>query len=138
MSMHAPVMRGYIAVVSALILASALLALTVVAGTSAYEARRAAQAFVSRVDARHRALSCLYAAAYALGADPEYRVPEGGLLVFLSDTSHACRIDSISAGEGGFLLSASATAEDTVVRLQGIVSFRDSGAPYLESWKEVN
>ncbi|HEV7121355.1 MAG TPA: hypothetical protein VGN56_00855 [Candidatus Paceibacterota bacterium] len=131
--------RGYVAVVSALMIAASLAALVIAASTDVYTARLAVAGYADHIDARHRAISCLNAAAYALSADSAYRVPPGGLAVYLADMAHQCRIDAIGTASDAFQVSASASAEGSTVHVQGILPFPEgTSALQLASWREVN
>ncbi len=130
---------GYAALASALIIAT-LLSVTVFAtGNDAYLARFDTIDHVDHLQAKNLAISCVYAAAYALAVDHAYTVPPTGTTVFVGSPTQSCRIEHIDTVGATKLIYTSAQTHAATAHLAGVVTIPSPiSLPQLVSWKEMN
>jgi hypothetical protein len=127
--------RGYIAVVSALIISTLLTVLVFATGTDAFLARYDVLDYENHLQARHFALSCLYAGLFSISVDPSYHVSSAGISITTEYPAHSCRITNVSISRTEATITATAIVRATQATLVGII---DLNHHQLVSWKEMN
>ncbi len=126
--------RGYIALISMLILSAILAAVAMSAGSASYFARQGVLQQEEHALARARADSCAHVALLQFAEDPSYRPRSGGETVQI-EPKRACTIDAVSASDTEVVITA--RAHEGLVSVE--VEARATRAPLrLVSWKEIN
>lgn len=128
--MNAPAPKGYVALVSALLISVLLALLVLAANMEILRALSDVQRHIDRLRARHLALSCLSAAAYALAIDPAFTATGTEIYISPSDT---CQMRRITHAGSDTLVRVSAFVHDAGIYLEGTITDEK-----LSSWKEVN
>ncbi len=129
--------RGYIALVSTLIICAILSALVFTLGTAAYFTRMNSLDEENYVTARTLADSCAQVAFLKLGQGATYRPASTGDLVWV-DPTHTCTIDSVAASRSTYTIHTHARVLDSVSATEVIATLHPGATPFvtIRQWKE--
>ena len=128
--------RGFIALVTALIISVALVSIVLVAGTGSFYARMDSLGMLQSMEARSLATSCVKVALLALATstDPDSFVISDREVAIESADEQYCTIDSLSQQSGAIIIRTHASVSDSY----GAVEARASLPPTISilSWNE--
>lgn len=133
--------RGYVALLSVLIISTILTVTVFAAGTSAFLARFDVLDHEDHAEAVRLAVTCIYAAAYSLTKDHMHRPAGGGTLISFEfgDAIRSCRIERITQDTDELTVQTSARVrESSAVLTARIRLSSENSLPELVSWQEIN
>lgn len=127
--------RGYIALISVLIISFLLMVFAVLAGENGFRTRMNVTAAEDRLSATHQARSCAFAGLLFLAQDSSYELREFPETVWLTG-QEACTVEGALDDKHVSITASGRTSESTTwVQVEGY--FASTSALTLSKWLEI-
>lgn len=133
---HTPLQRGYVALISVLIISFALMTLAMLAGENGFRARMNTTALEDRLAASHRARSCVSVALLQTAQDSSFRPGPEGEAIWLTQ-EQACTIGEISGDDELLVVRTSAVVGAGVGRVHVEAKFEPTSEVTIMKWTEL-